>query len=189
MANKDAKTTDPTTAPLLPVGLDQDVDGLADPRAAELNDSLGVTKLKPSKTLTAEEKVDAMMAVDPANSSDPSGSAEDPTTPTTEPELSEPPKTTQTSPSDDVQVDPLAIDTPQTDAAIDDIVAQEADQVLAAEDAGIKLANDAAEADVSELAEPHGHPVFWFIVVLLVVLALVFAYVLLQPGLSLPFSD
>lgn len=171
MANKDPKITNPETAPLLPVGLDQDADGLVDPRAAELNDSLGVTKPAP-KTLTAEEKVDAMMAADPSP----------------EPTAAEPLKSAPVA-GDDVPVGPLALDTPQTDAAIDDIVAQEADQVLAAEDAGIRLANDEAEANAAEPVERHGHPVFWFVVALLVVLALIFAYVLMQPGLNLPFSD
>lgn len=86
---------------------------------------------------------------------------------------------------DDVAVTPAQLDTPESDAAVDAIVAEEADQVLAAQDAGIAAEQDSAEP-VEE--EKHGHPVFWFIIVFFVVLAMIFAYVLMNPDLNLPFS-
>lgn len=88
---------------------------------------------------------------------------------------------------DGVAVEPAQLDTPESDAAIDDIVAKEADEVLAAQDAGIAAAQDQAEGQTAE-PEKHGHPVFWFIIVLLVVLIGVAVYVLTSPGLELPFS-
>lgn len=84
---------------------------------------------------------------------------------------------------DTVQVPPLAIDDPRSDAAIDDIVAQEADEVLAAEDA--KTADEAEQAVPAEpVSRPHGHPIFWFVIAFLAILALVGGFLLLQPGLS-----
>ncbi|CAN5184766.1 hypothetical protein BH09PAT3_BH09PAT3_1590 [soil metagenome] len=91
------------------------------------------------------------------------------------------------TPGEDIVVEPLAIDTPQSDAAIDDIVAQEADQVLAAQDAGIEAAQAEAEP-YTEVPPKHGHPIFWFMIVLLVVIAITAAYVLTSPGLSVPFA-
>lgn len=78
-------------------------------------------------------------------------------------------------------VDEVSLDTPESDAAIDDIVAQEADQVLAAEDAGI-LANQDID---SEPASRKGHPIFWFIILLLVIIAAITAFILTSPGLEL----
>ena len=82
------------------------------------------------------------------------------------------------------QISDSPLDTPQSDAAIADIVAQDADELLAAEDnATAELAEDSATDEPVE----HGHPIFWTIIALLVILALFFMYVLLTPGLSLPF--
>lgn len=86
----------------------------------------------------------------------------------------------------DLEIKPLNIDTAQTDAAIDDIVAQEADEVLAAQDAGIQVAND--EAEPAQQPVKHGHPLFWFVVLLLVIVAGLFAYTLTHPDLTLPFG-
>lgn len=110
----------------------------------------------------------------------------EPAPPVVELELSQP--VTDTPVTDDVVVKPLQIDTPKTDQAIDDIVAQEADQVLAAQDAGLQLA--AAEAEATAPKEPtkHGHPIFWFIVVLLIIIAAFTAYVLVSPDAKLPFG-
>lgn len=160
MANKNsAPAEDKSTAPLLPIGLDADADGVVDPRVAEVN-----------QDLTDEQKVDVMMT-------DPMGEAE----------------AQKASPAvasaDDVVVEPLDIDNPQTDKAIDDIVAQEADQVLAAEDAGLQSAREQADAAAADDSEPHGHPIFWFFVALLVIIAAVAAYILMQPGLELPFLN
>lgn len=92
--------------------------------------------------------------------------------------------------ADDVAVAPIELDTPESDAAIDDIIAQEADQVLAAEDAGIRAARNDAEESYEPAAESHGHPFFWFLIVLIVVIAFLTFYVLTSPGLELqlPFS-
>lgn len=87
----------------------------------------------------------------------------------------------------EIAIEPINLDTPESDAAIADIVAQEADQVLAAEDAGISAAQQDADTAPPE-AEKHGHPIFWFVVVLLVILAAIAAYVLMNPDLDLPFS-
>lgn len=96
------------------------------------------------------------------------------------------PKSDKSAPQD-LEIAPLSIDTPQTDSAIDSIVAQEADQVLAAEDAGIKLANVEAEAKVPEEVVKKGHPIFWWFVTLLAIIALAAAYVLMAPNHDLPF--
>lgn len=92
--------------------------------------------------------------------------------------------------SDDIAVPPVNIDTPESDAAIDDIIAQEADQVLAAEDAGIRAARQNAEAGYEPPKKPHGHPIFWFLILLIVIIAFLTFYVLTSPGLELqsPFS-
>jgi len=87
----------------------------------------------------------------------------------------------------DVPLERVSLDTPESDAAIDDIVAHEADQVLAAEDAGVRLAQ--LEGDESEPPTRSGHPIFWFIILLLVVVAIVSAYVVTTPGLELPFAS
>ena len=90
---------------------------------------------------------------------------------------------------DDVKVTDMHLDTPQTDEAIDDIVAQEADTVLAAQDAGIEQAVLAADSVESEPTQKSGgHPIFWFFIVLLVIVAAATAYVLTSPGLDLPFD-
>jgi hypothetical protein len=97
------------------------------------------------------------------------------------------PDTSTDSPAEAVVIPPLDIDTPQSDAAIDDIVAAEADTVLAAHDASI----EAAEADAEPLEDESQHtrhPIFWFMITLVAVLAMLIFYVLLQPGLQLPFS-
>lgn len=78
------------------------------------------------------------------------------------------------------------LDTPESDAAIDEIVTEEADQILAAQDNGIDAEQADTEPDNNQ--EKHGHPIFWFIILLLVVLAAIFAYVLMNPDLDLPFS-
>ena len=88
---------------------------------------------------------------------------------------------------DTLAVKPLNIDTPQSDAAIDDIVAQEADEVLAAEDAGLAAEVDATEAAEAE-PQKKGHPFFWFIILLLVMLAVIAAVLVTNPNLELPFS-
>jgi hypothetical protein len=91
----------------------------------------------------------------------------------------------ETGATDDIVIAPASIDTPESDAAIDAIVAQEADQILAAQDTDIAAA---ANAEPTDSDEKHGHPVFWFVITFLVVLALIFAYVLTNPDLDLPFS-
>ena len=89
---------------------------------------------------------------------------------------------------DDVKVPEVELDTPQTSEAIDDIVAQEADEVLAAQDAGIERELEASEATDIQPAKHSGHPVFWLIIALLVAIAAAAAYILTSPGLSLPFG-
>lgn len=78
------------------------------------------------------------------------------------------------------------LDTPQSDAAIDDIVAQEADEVLAAEDAGIAAA-ELNTQEVESSPQKHGHPIFWFFVLLLVIIAVLTSLVFVRPDL-LSFS-
>lgn len=91
-----------------------------------------------------------------------------------------------TATSPDVAVPPAKLDTPQTDAAIDDIVAHEADEVLAVQDASTEAAAEA----VADEPKPkrHGHPVFWFIIFALALFAVLAAVILTNPGLELPFS-
>lgn len=86
-----------------------------------------------------------------------------------------------------IEIPPISIDTPDSDAAIADIVAQEADQALAAEDAGIRAAEAASEEVVVD-DQKHGHPIFWFIILLLVVVAVFAVFVLTNPDFELPFS-
>lgn len=88
---------------------------------------------------------------------------------------------------DDVTIKPVNLDTPESDAAIDDIVAHEADEVLAAQDAGIEAAQARADSATVE-PEKHGHPIFWFMILFLVVIAVIAFVVLTNPGLELPFS-
>lgn len=88
--------------------------------------------------------------------------------------------------ADSIVIPKASLDTPESDAAIDAIVAEEADQILAAQDAGIEAAQ--ADAAPTEDEEKHGHPVFWFIITLLVAVAAIFAYLLMNPDLNLPFS-
>jgi hypothetical protein len=105
----------------------------------------------------------------------------------------EPTETTEITPAIDLPSNEEAaptpdLDTPQSDAAIADIVAQEADQVLAAEDAGILAAQDTAD-NIPEEPANHGHPIFWFGVLLLVAIAVIAAIMLTSPGLAVPFLD
>lgn len=102
------------------------------------------------------------------------------------PSQDEPVPVDESQPKDDITIEPLAIDTPQTDAAIDDIVAQEADQVLAAQDAGVEVAQ--AEAEPPKEPSKKGHPVLWFLVFFMVLLIMLTVLVLTSPGLSLPFD-
>lgn len=87
--------------------------------------------------------------------------------------------------NNDIVVPTTDLDTPESNAAIDDIVAQEADQVLAAEDAGIRAAQQDAVSEYQPPKEPHGHPIFWFLIVLLVIIAGLTFYVMTRPGLEL----
>jgi len=89
---------------------------------------------------------------------------------------------------DDVQVPPLNIDSPASDAAIADIVAQEADQVLAAEDAGVAAAKIDADAAVAQVPKRHKHPLFWFFVTLLAVVAVIIVVLLVNPNLTPSFG-
>lgn len=89
--------------------------------------------------------------------------------------------------ADDVKVDNIELDTPQTDEAISDIVAQEADEVLAAQDAGLERAIETAD-DTTPPPTKAGHPFFWFFIALLAAIAAAAAYVLTRPGLTLPFA-
>lgn len=89
--------------------------------------------------------------------------------------------------SDEIQIPTDNLDTPQSDEAIKDIVAQEADEVLAAQDAGIERELDAVNTAETPPAK-HGHPIFWFIITLLVILIGAAAYVVTSPGLTLPFG-
>ena len=84
-------------------------------------------------------------------------------------------------------VDDPTIDSPETDAAIDDIVAQEGDHALAAEDAGVAQAYQLVEDEADGTEKKRGHPVFWTIIFILVLIALLAAHVLTTPGLELPF--
>jgi hypothetical protein len=70
------------------------------------------------------------------------------------------------------------LDDAKSDAAIDDIVAQEGDEVLAAEDAGLASAEAASPELVDAAATKKHHPIFWFIILLLVILAVVSAVAL-----------
>lgn len=111
------------------------------------------------------------------------------TQPVAEAEVAEAPDEQQTAPPsfvDEQPLEPAELDTEQSDAAIDDIVAQEADQVLAAEDAGILAAQASAE-DATQPPQKHGHPIFWFGILLLVAIAVIAAVMLTSPGLNLPF--
>ena len=73
------------------------------------------------------------------------------------------------------------LDTSQSDAAIDDIVAQDADNLLAAEDANLAAQIEDLNDDPER---PRGHPIFWFVVAFFAILALFGGYLLLSPGLS-----
>jgi hypothetical protein len=70
------------------------------------------------------------------------------------------------------------LDDPTTDAAVDDIVAQESDTVLANEDAATEAMQDEAEPEPRK----GRHPIFWTIVFLLAVAAIISAYVLITGG-------
>ncbi len=127
------------------------------------------------------------MATNTNDTSEPTGA---PTLPTKQAEVlvqSTAPTGPAVSSSDDVGIQPVNLDTPESDAAIDDIVAKEADEVLAAQDASVAAAESEVESQATE-PEKHGHPIFWFIIVLLVVVIAITAYVLMNPGLELPFS-
>lgn len=102
------------------------------------------------------------------------------TEPDSEPLAAEP-VTEPSAETDDVVVTPIAIDTPESDEAIADIVAEEADTVLAAEDAGIEATQTAVEPNATE-PRKHGHPVLWFIIAVLVMVAGLTAYLLLNPS-------
>lgn len=88
--------------------------------------------------------------------------------------------------SDGIIIPKASLDTPESDAAIDAIVAEEADQILAAQDAGIEAVQ--ADSGPTDDEVKHGHPVFWFMIVLIVAVAAIFAYLLMNPDLDLPFS-
>lgn len=89
------------------------------------------------------------------------------------------------TPDATITVQPLAIDTPDSDAAIEDIVAQEADEVLAAQDAGVLAASQSSQPDEPERLQ--GHPFFWFFIILLVILIAVASLIVTSPGLSPSF--
>jgi hypothetical protein len=165
-------------------------------------------KTKTDQPTELEQHVDAMMAADPvtpppldifAGTDAPSEATSAPTLPGRHHVVkAQPPETPSLTPKqsqpepvedskDDVVVPPLTIDTTQSDEAIDDIVAKEADQVLAAQDAGITLANDEAEQSAPDEPEQTGHPVFWFIVALLAIISVLGMILLTSPGLELPF--
>lgn len=80
------------------------------------------------------------------------------------------------------------LDDAATDAAIDDIVAYESNDTLATEDAEQREA-----ASVTQPAEKvrkiHHHPIFWTIIFLLCVVALVAGYLLITGGSNLPGSS
>jgi hypothetical protein len=97
-------------------------------------------------------------------------------------------KTEDPGSSSDELAAPLDGDTAQGNAAIEDIVTQEADEVLAAQDAGIQAANfDAERREVAEV-QPKGHPLTWFVVFVLVVLIAIAAVVVMSPGLTPSFN-
>ncbi len=109
--------------------------------------------------------------------------------PTKEPELTLPQNlediVVTTEEPAEITVDPAQLDTPQSDEAIDDIVAQEADEVLAAEDAGLAQ----AQSEAAKLEpQKHGHPIFWFIILVLVILVIIAGVALVNPNIRLPFS-
>lgn len=96
-------------------------------------------------------------------------------------------KTPEAASPGEIEIGSVNIDTPESDAAIDDIVAEEADKVLAAEDAGLRAAERQAQAHVVEPPAKNGHPIFWFLIFILVTLAFLTLYVMTSPGLELPF--
>lgn len=97
------------------------------------------------------------------------------------------PAVVETAPIEEAPVNLKDLDTPQTDAAIKDIVAQEADIVLAAEDAGIAQAYEVVEEQPEPEESSSGHPIFWFFVTLLVVVIAVLTILLFFPNVSVPF--
>jgi hypothetical protein len=88
------------------------------------------------------------------------------------------------------QNDAMALDDSTSDAAIDDIVAQEGDEVLAAEDAGLAHAAQSSpevetEATPSKTPGRKHHTFFWFLVILLVIVAAISATLLVDPNISM----
>ena len=104
--------------------------------------------------------------------------------PATAVSVAEPAAVVQPEPMVEPVVEPVtnnSLDTPDTDAAIDDIVAQEADAVLAAEDAGL-AAQQLPDHDIDDEDTENSHPVFWFFIYLFAGLIVVLAWLLF--GLS-----
>jgi len=89
----------------------------------------------------------------------------------------------------DMQVEKTgpSLDDPVSDAAIDDIVAQESDTTLANEDT--ERAEAAAVTEpVEKVSKIHHHPIFWTIIFLICLVAIVTGYLLVTGGNNLPGS-
>lgn len=82
------------------------------------------------------------------------------------------------------EIKPEEFDDPDTAKAIDDIVAHEGDTALNVEDSKRRSREEASEPP----KEKHGHPIFWTLVFLVCVVAIVMAAFLADPQLFHPLS-
>lgn len=80
----------------------------------------------------------------------------------------------------------VSLDDPTSDAAVDEIVAEEGDTVLATEDAAL----EENQAETEPVPEKGRHPIFWAIIFILAVAAVVAAYLLVTGGnATVPGAD
>lgn len=98
--------------------------------------------------------------------------------------LQSPQPASATQTTDDVTVTPLTLDSKESDEAIQDIIAKEADETLAAQDAGIQVANDEVANAVLDEPKSKGHPVIWFVVFVTCLVIVLLAFLLLSPDLA-----
>jgi hypothetical protein len=108
-------------------------------------------------------------------------------------DISEEDDKTQVSEKPAIQIDVSvekadpSLDDAVSDAAIDDIVAQESDTTLANEDT--ERAEAAAVTEpVEKVPKIHHHPIFWTIIFLIALVAMISAYWLITGGSNLPGS-